>query len=57
MNATIGKRIRKYREEKGFSQEELAEKLHISRSPTSGSKTVKPTRGSTISKKSAIRLR
>ncbi|WP_308003020.1 helix-turn-helix domain-containing protein [uncultured Chryseobacterium sp.] len=32
MNATIGKRIRKYREERGFSQEELAEKLHISRS-------------------------
>lgn len=32
MNSTIGKRIRKYREEKGFSQEELAEKLHISRS-------------------------
>lgn len=32
MNATIGKRIRKYREEKGFSQEELAEKLHVSRS-------------------------
>jgi transcriptional regulator with XRE-family HTH domain len=32
MNATIGKRIRKYREEKGISQEELAEKLHISRS-------------------------
>lgn len=32
MNATIGKRIRTYREEKGFSQEELAEKLHISRS-------------------------
>lgn len=32
MNATIGKRIRKYREEKSLSQEELAEKLHISRS-------------------------
>lgn len=32
MNTTIGKRIRTYREEKGFSQEELAEKLHISRS-------------------------
>ncbi|WP_165790542.1 helix-turn-helix transcriptional regulator [Chryseobacterium sp. MYb7] len=32
MNTTIGKRIRKYREEKGISQEELAEKLHISRS-------------------------
>ncbi|MCW3161577.1 helix-turn-helix domain-containing protein [Chryseobacterium oryctis] len=32
MNTTIGKRIRKYRENKGFSQEELAEKLHISRS-------------------------
>jgi len=32
MNATIGKRIRKYREDKGISQEELAEKLHISRS-------------------------
>lgn len=32
MNASIGKRIRKYREEKGISQEELAEKLHISRS-------------------------
>lgn len=32
MNATIGKRIRKYREERGFSQEELAERLHISRS-------------------------
>ena len=32
MNITIGKRIRKYREEKGVSQEELAEKLHISRS-------------------------
>lgn len=32
MNATIGKRIRKYREERGFSQEEVAEKLHISRS-------------------------
>ncbi|WP_394674998.1 helix-turn-helix transcriptional regulator [uncultured Chryseobacterium sp.] len=32
MNATIGRRIRKYREEKGFSQEELAGQLHISRS-------------------------
>jgi len=32
MNTTIGKRIRTYREERGFSQEELAEKLHISRS-------------------------
>ncbi|MFC4379864.1 helix-turn-helix transcriptional regulator [Chryseobacterium bernardetii] len=32
MNTTIGKRIRKYREEKSLSQEELAEKLHISRS-------------------------
>lgn len=32
MNTTIGKRIRKYSEEKGISQEELAEKLHISRS-------------------------
>ncbi|MDR3025260.1 helix-turn-helix transcriptional regulator [Chryseobacterium sp.] len=32
MNTTIGKRIRKHREEKGISQEDLAEKLHISRS-------------------------
>ncbi|AZB23756.1 XRE family transcriptional regulator [Chryseobacterium bernardetii] len=32
VNTTIGKRIRKYREEKSLSQEELAEKLHISRS-------------------------
>lgn len=32
MNTTIGKRIRTFREDKGFSQEELAEKLHISRS-------------------------
>lgn len=32
MNTTIGKRIRTFRENKGFSQEELAEKLHISRS-------------------------
>ncbi|WP_336965524.1 helix-turn-helix transcriptional regulator [Chryseobacterium contaminans] len=32
MNTTIGKRIRKYREERSLSQEELAEKLHISRS-------------------------
>ncbi|MGD1318824.1 helix-turn-helix transcriptional regulator [Chryseobacterium sp. 2R14A] len=32
MNTSIGKRIRSYREERGFSQEELAEKLHISRS-------------------------
>ncbi|MGO4708959.1 helix-turn-helix transcriptional regulator [Chryseobacterium sp. 2TAF14] len=32
MNTSIGKRIRTYREERGFSQEELAEKLHISRS-------------------------
>lgn len=32
MNTSIGKRIRLYREERGFSQEELAEKLHISRS-------------------------
>lgn len=32
MNTSIGKRIRKYREEGGFSQEELAEKLHVSRS-------------------------
>lgn len=32
MNTTIGKRIRAFREEKGFSQEELAEKLHVSRS-------------------------
>jgi len=32
MNTTIGKRIRTFREQKGFSQEELAEKLHISRS-------------------------
>ncbi|WP_294277079.1 helix-turn-helix transcriptional regulator [uncultured Chryseobacterium sp.] len=32
MNATIGRRIRKYREEKGFSQEDLAGQLHISRS-------------------------
>ncbi len=32
VNTTIGKRIRKYREERSLSQEELAEKLHISRS-------------------------
>jgi len=32
MNTSIGKRIRSYREERGFSQEELAEKLNISRS-------------------------
>jgi len=32
MNKTIGERIRKHREEKGYSQENLAEKLHISRS-------------------------
>lgn len=32
MNTTIGKRIRNYREKKGYSQEELAEQLHISRS-------------------------
>jgi len=32
MNTSIGKRIRSYREERGFSQEELAEKLHIFRS-------------------------
>lgn len=32
MNKTIGKRIRNFREAKGFSQEELAERLKISRS-------------------------
>ncbi len=32
MNTSISKRIRSYIEERGFSQEELAEKLHISRS-------------------------
>lgn len=32
MNKTIGKRIRNFREAKGFSQEELAEKLKMSRS-------------------------
>jgi len=32
MNVTIGKRIRTFRENKGFSQEEMAEKLHISQS-------------------------
>jgi len=32
MNTKIGKRIRALREVKGFSQEEMAEKLHISQS-------------------------
>jgi len=32
MNTSIGKGIRSYREERGFSQQALAEKLHISRS-------------------------
>ncbi|SDR09815.1 Helix-turn-helix domain-containing protein [Chryseobacterium soldanellicola] len=32
MNKTIGKRIRNFREAKGFSQEDLAERLKISRS-------------------------
>lgn len=32
MKEKIGKRIRKLRVQKGFSQEEVAEKLHISRS-------------------------
>lgn len=32
MNTSIGKRIRSHREKRGFSQEELAEKLNISRS-------------------------
>ena len=30
MNETIGNRIYKYRREKGFTQEELAEKLGVS---------------------------
>lgn len=32
MNIQIGNKIRRLRENKGFSQEEMAEKLHISRS-------------------------
>ncbi len=32
MNANIGRRIKSFRERKGFSQEELAGKLNISRS-------------------------
>lgn len=32
VNTTIGKRIGKYRDERSLSQEELTEKLHISRS-------------------------
>jgi len=32
MNTQIGHRIRRLRENKGFSQEEMAERLHISRS-------------------------
>lgn len=32
MNKTVGKKIREYREAKGISQEDLAERLQISRS-------------------------
>ncbi|MDY0929672.1 helix-turn-helix transcriptional regulator [Chryseobacterium sp. CFBP8996] len=56
MNTSIGKRIRSYREERGFSQEELAEKLHISRSTYQRIENGEPIHGLIILKTSVLPL-